>query len=190
MRRSALACCVAVALFAATAASAQTNTQTNPQTSTAAKPAPTPSEEIAALIKAGQLQRALERADAVLVKSPRDAQIRFLRAVVLGDLGKSAEATSALEALTQDFPELPEPHNNLGVLLAAQGRYEQARAALARAIEAAPDYVTARENLGDLYVAMAAETYRRAAELDPKSAGLSSKLAQTRELSARLRTAR
>lgn len=151
-------------------------------------PLPTPSEEIAALIKGGQPQRALERADAVLVKSPRDAQVRFLRAVILGDMGKTTDATTALETLTQDFPELPEPHNNLGVILANQGRYEQARAALQRAIVAAPDYVTAHENLGDLYVAMAAEMYQRATQLDPKAASLQNKLKQARELSARLRS--
>lgn len=158
------------------------------QTSALPPPTPTPSEEIAALMKSGQLQRALERADAVLVKSPRDAQVRFQRAVVLGDMGKTPEATSALETLTQDFPELPEPHNNLGVILAGQGRYEPARAALHRAIAASPDYVTAHENLGDLYVAMAAEVYQRATQLDPNAAALQNKLKQARELSARLRS--
>jgi Flp pilus assembly protein TadD len=158
------------------------------QTGVPPAPAPTPSEEIAALAKSGRLQRALERADAVLVKSPRDVQVRFLRAVILGDMGKTADATAALEAMTQDFPELPEPHNNLGVLLAGQGRYEPARAALQRAIAAAPDYVTAHENLGDLYVAMAAEMYSRAAQLDPKATAAQNKLKQTREFSARLRT--
>ena len=158
------------------------------QSSVLPPPVPTPSEEIRALMKAGQLQRALERADGVLVKSPRDAQVRFLRAVILGDMGKAPEATAVLEALTQDFPELPEPHNNLGVILANQGRYEPARAALQRAIAAAPDYVTARENLGDLYVAMAADVYQQALALDPKAAGLENKLKQTRELSSRLRS--
>lgn len=182
MHRFTLVCCAATALLAITAVRAQSNA--------AAKPELTPSEQISALTKAGQLQRALERADALLIKSPRDAQVRFLRAVVLADLGKPAEATVALEALIQDFPELPEPHNNLGVLLAAQGHQERARVALMRAIEAAPDYVTARENLGDLYVAMAAEIYRQVTVLDPKSTALSLKLAQTRELSSKLRTSR
>ena len=158
------------------------------QTTALPPPVPTPSEEIAALVKSGQPQRALERADAALAKSPRDIQVRFQRAVILGDLGKTAEATAALEAMTQDFPELPEPHNNLGVILANQGRYEQARAALQRAIAAAPDYVTAHENLGDLYIAMAAEMYQQAAKLDPKAAAVQNKLKQARELSVRLRS--
>jgi Flp pilus assembly protein TadD len=151
-------------------------------------PVPTPSEEISALVKSGQLLRALERADAALVKRPRDAQIRFMRAVILGDLGRTADATSALESLTQDFPELPEPHNNLGVILAGQGRYEPARAAFARAIAVAPDYVTAHENLGDLYVSMAAEMYQRAVQLNTGSAAAQNKLKQAREFSARLQS--
>ncbi len=151
-------------------------------------PPPTPHEEINTLIKTGKLQQALERTDALLVKSPRDAQARFVRAVVLADLGKTAEAMAALETLTQEFPELPEPHNNLGVLLASQGRYEQARAALLRALTAEPNYLTAHENLGDLYIAMAAQTYQQAIELDPKNAGLNKKLKQTRDFQAQLRT--
>ncbi len=150
-------------------------------------PPPTPHEEIKTLIKSGKLQQALERVEALLVKSPRDAQARFIRTVIWADLGKTAEAMAALEALTQEFPELPEPHNNLGVLLASQGRYEQARAALLRALTAEPNYLTAHENLGDLYVAMAAQTYRHATELAPKSAGLQNKLKQASDLQVRLR---
>ena len=149
---------------------------------------PTAAEQIAALIKARKPQEALARADDVLAKQPRNVQVRFLRAVLLGDLGRSAEAAAALESMTQDFPELPEPHNNLGVMLAGQGRYEQARAALQRAVAAAPDYVTAHENLGDLYLAMAADAYRQAAELDPKSGAIQNKLKLARELVARVPT--
>ena len=147
---------------------------------------PTAAEQIAALIKARKPQEALARADEVLSKQPRNVQVRFLRAVLLSDLGRTAEAAAALESMTQDFPELPEPHNNLGVMLAGQGRYEQARAALQRAVAAAPDYVTAHENLGDLYLAMAADAYRQAAQLDPKSGALQNKLKLARELVARV----
>lgn len=148
---------------------------------------PTPMEEIRTLVQSGKLTAALERTEALIQKSPRDVQARFVRAVLLADLGQTREAIDALEPLTQEFPELPEPHNNLGVLLAAQGKYELARASLQRALLAEPRYLTAYENLGDLYVAMAADAYRQATELDPKAATLQSKLKLTRELQLKLR---
>ena len=38
------------------------------------------------------------------------------------------------EQLTEDFPELPEPYNNLAVLYAADGQLDRARAALELAL--------------------------------------------------------
>lgn len=150
---------------------------------------PTPHQEISTLIKAEKFPQALEKIDVLLAQSPRDAQARFIRTVVLTHMGQTAEAMTGLEAMTREFPELPEPHNNLAVLLAQQGRYEQARSALQRALAAAPNYVTAYENLGDLYVAMAADSYRQASELDSKSTTLQTKLKQARELQTQMRPA-
>ena len=82
---------------------------------------PTEAEEIARLVKEKDLDGALKRADAFLVKNPRDLQMRFLRGVILTDQTKTAEAVAVFEALTEDFPELPEPYNNLAVLHAASG---------------------------------------------------------------------
>ncbi len=147
-------------------------------------------EEIARLVRDRQLDAALVRAEAFLAKSPRDAQMRFLRGVILADQGKPAEAIAVFESLMQDFPELPEPYNNLAVLLAAQGRYEQARALLQRAIDAQPNYVTAYENLGDLHIALAADAYQRGAKLAPNNASLARKLALAREVGGKLRAAR
>ncbi|HEU0204252.1 MAG TPA: tetratricopeptide repeat protein [Burkholderiaceae bacterium] len=152
--------------------------------------APTEQSEIARLVQEKQLQPALERAEKFLAKEPRNAQVRFLRAVILADLGRTDEAIAAFEALMQDFPELPESYNNLAVIHAGEGRLEQARVLLERAIEAQPNYVTAHENLGDLHVAMAADAYRRASSLDPKSATLKAKLALAREVGTKLRSAR
>jgi len=141
------------------------------------------------LIRQGRLQDALAMSHRLLEKQPRNAKARFTHAVLLADLGQTAEATQQLESLTQDFPELPEPHNNLAVLFARQGQYERAQAALQRAITSAPNYVTARENLADLYLAMAVESYRQAAELDPKSTRLQDKLTAARQLLSQLQSA-
>jgi len=160
------------------------------QTVPAAAPARTETQEIDTLVRERKYDDALKRLDALLATQPRNVQARFLRAVVLADTGKSAEATSALEALTQEFPELPEPYNNLAVIHAAAGNYDTARTLLLRAIAVAPNYVTAQENLGDLHLAMAADVYARALKLDPNNAALKAKLQLARDASARLRGSR
>jgi tetratricopeptide (TPR) repeat protein len=153
-------------------------------------PAPTEAEEIDQLIKERRLNTALERADEVLAKNPRNAQVRFQRALILADQNRTADAIAALEGLAQDYPELPEPYNNLAVLHAAAGRYELARSLLQRSLEVQPNYVTAYENLGDLYVSMAADAYDRGLKLAPNSAPLKNKLTLARDAGDRLKTLR
>jgi Flp pilus assembly protein TadD len=146
--------------------------------------------EIAALVQAGKSEDAVKRADKYLADKPRDLQVRFLRAVALVDLGRKKEATDALMQLTQDFPELPEPYNNLAVLAAADGGLEKAEHLLQQAIAAQPNYITAQENLGDLYVAMAAAAFERASRLDPANAVLKTKLSLARDLTTKLKATR
>jgi tetratricopeptide (TPR) repeat protein len=155
-------------------------------------PAPPPSElsQITRLISEGQLDAALARAEAHLQSNPRDAQVRFQRGLIFTDLKRPTDAIAVFEALTQEFPELPEPYNNLAVLHAGQGRHALALSLLQQAIRAQPNYVTAHENLGDLYVAMATETYRHAAQLDPNNRVLQAKLTLARDTETRLRTQR
>lgn len=153
-------------------------------------PTTTETQDIEKLLRERQYDDALKRLDALLAKSPRNAQARFLRGVVLADTGRTAEAVAAFEAMTQEFPELPEPYNNLAVIHAAAGRYDPARALLLRAIDVAPNYVTAQENLGDLHLAMAADIYAKALKLDPNNAALKAKLQLARDTSAKLRAGR
>lgn len=149
--------------------------------------APTALEDVQKLLASGQPQRALERADAHLAKNPRDAQVRFVRGVILTEMKDPAAARAVFQQLTEDFPELPEPYNNLAVLYAADGQLERARASLELALVARPDYATAYENLGDVYLQMAADAYQRAATLQPANKAVSAKLSLSRELVAKTR---
>jgi tetratricopeptide (TPR) repeat protein len=182
--------CAGVALLAAVPATL--SAQLTPAQSV---PAPanervelTESQEVQKLMAAGQLKAALARADEQLVKNPRNAQMRFVRGVILTEMKDTDAAREAFERLNQDFPELPEPYNNLAVLAAAQGELDRARALLEAALSARPDYATALENLGDIHLQMSADAYQRAARLQPANRALGSKLSLTRELIARTRT--
>jgi len=151
---------------------------------------PSPATEIATLMKAGRNDEALQRADARLKDNPRDAQVRFMRGVILTEQGKIVEATVAFETLIQEFPELPEPYNNLAVIHAAQGRYESAYRLLQESLIAQPNYVTAYENLGDLYLSMAEQAYGKALGLDASNRVARAKLEAARELNVRIRAVR
>lgn len=150
----------------------------------------TPLEEVRKLVAAGRSKQALAFADEQLAKNPRNAQMRFVRGVILADMNDNDAARAVFEQLTEDFPELPEPHNNLAVLYAAAGQLDRARGALEMALYARPDYATAHENLGDVYLQMAVDAYQRAATLQPTNRVVSGKLALAREMVTKARNPR
>lgn len=139
-------------------------------------------QDINALFKQGQHDQALERVDTYLKSKPKDAQARFLKGLILTEQGKTNDAISVFSALTEDYPELPEPYNNLAVLYAGQGQYDKARIALEMAIRTHPSYATAHENLGDIYAKMASQAYDRALQLDKSNASTQTKLAMIKDL--------
>ena len=137
---------------------------------------------VSQLVRAGQSTEAMAKLDQFLAIKPKDPQLRFLKGVLLAD-GKQTEAAIAtFTQLNQDYPELPEPYNNLAVLYAGQGQYDKARVALEAAIRGNPGYATAYENLGDVYARLAAQAYSRALALDSSNASLPPKMAQLRAL--------
>jgi tetratricopeptide (TPR) repeat protein len=136
------------------------------------------------LFKQGQQSQAMEKVSSFLATKPKDAQARFLKGLILTEQGKSAEAIKIFSALTEDYPELPEPYNNLAVLYASQGQYDKAKLALEMAIRTHPSYATAHENLGDIYAKMASQAYDRALKLDRTNTVTQTKLAMIQDLFA------
>lgn len=139
-------------------------------------------QEAHQLLKQGQTDRAMERVDQYLKTRPKDARGRFLRGILLTEQNKPAEAIRVFTELTQDYPELPEPYNNLAVLYASQGQYDKARTALEMAIRTHPSYATAHENLGDIYAKMASQAYDKALQLDKGNQAAQTKLNLIKDL--------
>lgn len=133
-------------------------------------------------LQQGQPERALASIDSYLSTRPKDPRGRFLKGVILAQQKKPQEAIKVFTDLTHEYPEFPEPHNNLAVLHAAQGEYDKARTALEMAIRVRPDYGVAHENLGDVYAKMAAQAYDKAAQLDRKNKTAPIKLKLVTEL--------
>lgn len=121
---------------------------------------------VSQLMRSGKHTDALAKADQYLSAKPRDPQMRFLKGVIQSESGKTQEAIQTFTGLTQDYPELPEPYNNLAVLYAAQNQFDKARSALEMAIRTNPSYATAHENLGDIYARLAGQAYGKALQLE------------------------
>ena len=140
--------------------------------------------DVSKLLRAGQTDQAMQKVDAALAQKPRDAQMRFFKGLILTEQGKTNDAIAVFLHLTEDYPELPEPYNNLAVLYASQGDYEKARASLEMAIRTHPSYATAHENLGGVYAKLASQAYDKALQLDSNNSAAQSKLTLIRELIA------
>ena len=130
----------------------------------------------------GKLGPAMEKVDTFLKVQPRDPQGRFLKGLVLTEQKRVPEAIQVFTGLTEDFPELPEPYNNLAVLYASQGQYDKAKSSLELAIHTHPSYATAHENLGDIYAQLASRAYDRALQLDKSNTTAQTKLSLVKEL--------
>jgi tetratricopeptide (TPR) repeat protein len=140
--------------------------------------------DVSQLIRSGRQPEAIAKADQYLAAKPRDPQMRFLKGVAQSDAGRTADAIATFTALNQEYPELPEPYNNLAVIYASQSQFDKARAALEAAVRANPSYATAYENLGDVYAKLAAQSYAKAQQLDAANSAIAPKLALIRQLFA------
>lgn len=139
-------------------------------------------KDISQLSDQGQQAAALERVNAYLIANPKDPQALFMKGIILVESGKREDAIKAFTDLTDKYPNLPEPYNNLAVLYADAGQYDKAKKALETAIKTHPSYATAHENLGDIYARMASEAYDKALQLDTGNARAQSKLAMIKDL--------
>ena len=141
--------------------------------------------EVMKLVQAGQATEAMVKLDQFLALKPKDPQLRFLKGVMLSDAKRSSEAIAVFTLLNEDYPELPEPYNNLAVLLAAEGHLNEALAALQAALRNDPTHRAARENLGDVHLALAIQAWNAAQSGDAKTdAHLRRKLQLARQIQA------
>lgn len=138
--------------------------------------------DVQTLVQQGRLGDAMSKVDSHIAAKPKDAQGRFLKGVILSEMGKPADAIAVYVKLTQDYPTLPEPYNNLAVLYAQQKQYDKARLTLEMAFKTNPAYSTAHENLSDIYAQLASQSYDKALQRDSTNNTAQTQLSQIREL--------
>lgn len=133
-------------------------------------------------LRLGQAPAALQTVDAALAGKPGDAALRFLRGVALMDLQRNAQASEVFTALAEEYPELPDPWNNLALLHVRAGQPELARQALQVALRNDPSHRTARLNLGEVHLMLAAQSWQQAAQVAALEPAQLRRLAAVREL--------
>lgn len=137
-------CCIALALLTSTAVHAAAL------------------DDAQALWAAGKRDLAIKAAEDALKATPDDPRLRFALGTMLMEQRQLDRARTIFTALTEDYPDLADPYNNLAVIHAARGDYEAARQQLMRALELQPDHAQAQENLGDVLMRLAQQAYERA----------------------------
>uniref|UniRef100_B1XUY9 Tetratricopeptide TPR_2 repeat protein n=1 Tax=Polynucleobacter necessarius subsp. necessarius (strain STIR1) TaxID=452638 RepID=B1XUY9_POLNS len=120
--------------------------------------------DVEKLIKAHKYQDAITQININLKKAPRNVQLRFVKARLQIELRQFDQAKKSLIEITQQFPELPEPYNNLAAIAANQGQWIEARDYLELALKLRPSYAIASTNLGEIYVRLGAQAYEDAAK--------------------------
>jgi Tfp pilus assembly protein PilF len=136
----------------------------------------TPHDEVQKKMLQRDWAGAMQEIDDYLVERPRDPQMRFWRARLLETLQRTSEAMEAYQQLAQEFPELAEVQNNLGVMLAADGQIDEARRAFDMALRNNPTLAIAHENLGDVLMHLARRSYAYAEKHGGTSTQLSGKI--------------
>ncbi len=138
--------------------------------------------DVSALTKTGNTAEAIAKADQYLSSNSRDPQMRFLKGVAQSKAGDLQAAAATFEALIQEYPELPEPYNNLAVIYANNGELNKARDALEMAVRNNPNYAVAHENLGDIYARLAHASYNNSIKLNSNNRALKLKLSTLTEM--------
>ncbi len=142
-------------------------------------------DRIAAMIDDGRSQEALEIIDKRQAQRDasgefgQDVQLMFLRARALANTGNTEEATLAYLDLTTQYPELPEPWNNLASLYIKQGNLDRAFDALNMALRANPNYTTAKANLAHVHLLKAYDLYRDAEKAGMRAAAAKAQAVQS-----------
>ena len=135
-----------------------------------------PHDQVKKLLRQEKFQRAEVLVDKFMAVNPRDPQMRFWKAWITDRTGDKQVALEMYLSLTQDYPEIAEPFNNLAVLYAAKGQFSVAKEALDAALRANPNYADAHENMGDVLIQLANYSFKRSLQINPAQRGVSRKI--------------
>ena len=99
------------------------------------------------LAQQGKWGALLQAAQTAHEQNPNDARWQLLLGVAQAQTQRLGQARTTFENMTKRYPELPEAHNNLGLVLAALGKPAEAKQAFEQALRANPGFDLAKKNL-------------------------------------------
>lgn len=99
------------------------------------------------LFHAQQWSEAVAVAQEYSKKNPNDPQATFVHSVALMYNGDLAQSQTLLAALQARYPRVSSVHNNMGVVLLAQGKLADARKSFEATLKLDPRHTNARKNL-------------------------------------------
>ncbi|MDI3323143.1 tetratricopeptide repeat protein [Pontibacterium granulatum] len=123
------------------------------------------------LAQDGLYRDALNTVNQALASDANNMDAQLLQATLLAKTGNTAEAERRFNTLHEQYPDRPEPLNNLAVLYAEAGDSSRAIQTLQKAFKTHPSYDQVYQNLGDMYAALAAEAYNKALGLPGTESG-------------------
>ena len=135
-----------------------------------------PHETTLKLLKQEKFTDAQDFIENYLADHPNDPQMKFWMALLLNKKGQTQESLKVYREITQLYPELPEPHNNLGILLAKTGELDEAKTEFEMALREQPDLANTMENLSHVYLLLTQQTLQKALTLNPQSHSLAAQL--------------
>jgi tetratricopeptide (TPR) repeat protein len=135
---------------------------------------------------AGRLREAEQSYREILQADSAHVETLYLLGAICHALGKPMDAIVNLEQAVRLKPDFAEAHNYLGIVLAQQGRLDEAETCHRTAMKHRPNDPVAHGNLGNLLrqqgkLDQAAACYQRLVDLDPNCAEAHNDLGVTRQ---------
>lgn len=135
--------------------------------------------KLSGLISKGQFREA----DRVLRDAQSSAarlsnpQLKFFRCLLFTQQGAIQKAIACYQDLIREHPDMPEPYNNLGVLLASRGQLVEARSWLERGLKQSVPYATLNQNILNLQTEINRGSYQAALQISQPQEKVRPKLA-------------
>lgn len=157
-------------------------------------PSPQEIQALVSLFNAARLTEAAALAHTLTLRFPQHHFGWMAYGAALKQLGRSADALSAMQTAVALLPNDSNAHTNLGAVLQDLGRMDEAEASLRQALRINPNNAQAYCNLGVTLQALgrlvdAEASLRRALQLDPDNALVHNNLGNTLKALGRLNEA-
>lgn len=138
--------------------------------------------EINNLILKGDYNSAIQKTNALILEQPQNLNLKFQYANLLALTQQSDLAITEYLNIIKSDPSFVEAYNNIGVLYSNKDLLNLAETYFKSAIDINPKYNVSIENLGDLYLKLSIQSYKKILVNDINNENALSKFIKTKSL--------